>query len=231
MFTASLPKTTIVGWLLALGCAQAIAGVQIINSIGTNIVGQSTGSTNWGVHTTCPDPNISATCDANLGNGYFNSGSFSHVHFFEVPSLLPGYQGDISAVAPKLTTTVQASGVVFLFKDIGIVGTAETSGPDIKIGSFSFDSSASFIQAQSQTMHFDGLIAGGRYFYWVNGTATAGTSVNSYQLNSQLYEDPSVVTAVPEPAEWLLLTCGLLSLGALVKFRRAKESEKHLLNT
>jgi hypothetical protein len=212
-------------FLAAVG-GNALAGLQVVNSVGTNLVGASTGSTNWGVHTTCPDPLVGATCDANLGNGYFDNGAFSHFHYFDVPTALPGYQGDASAVSNVLTLSVNASGTVSLYHDLGVTGTAETAGPDINVGSFTFSSGVTFAQAQLQTIHFDGLVAGQHYYYWVNGLSTGGTGVNSYQLNSQLYVDPNVVSAVPEPAEWVLMICGLLGVGTLSKFRKVAQAKR-----
>ena len=199
------------------------AGTTVSATIGSNTAGAATGFAKWGVHTTCPDASLAgvATCNTNTGIGWFETGNFVHQFFFQVPALPTiGFDGDVSAAANTLTMAVNASGTVSLYRDLGTISTAETSGPDVFVQSFTFNSGVTPAIALLQTMNFQNLVSGGHYFYQISGFSSGGTNANNYQINSSLYP---AVSPIPEPSEWLMLLAGLVTVVTATKIRQKKK--------
>ena len=223
---ANVSKLLLTSLLAASTTGICNAGTSVSATIGTNLEGVASGFAKWGFHTTCPDASLAGvdTCNTNTGIGWFEAGSFVHQFFFAVPAMPTiGFDGDVSAAANTLTMAVNASGTVSLYRDLGTISTAETSGPDVLLQSFAFNSSANTTDALLQTMNFQNLVSGGYYFYQISGFSSGGTNANNYQINSTLYP---AVSPIPEPSQWLMLLAGLVAVASATRIRKKIPSTK-----
>jgi len=159
---------------------QALAAAGLAVAMGAAGASPIPGPGDWGVHDTLE-----------TGGNVVAPGSFEDVFLFSLTAPTTLYASAASVGIPSMFGI--AGGTVSLFKDV--------FGPDLLIGSFSFDGTT----GMSPTT-FSGL-SSGHYYYLVTG---AGLGLGG------LY---SLVSAVPEPETYALLLAGLMIVLTLSRRR------------